>query len=550
MIFSQLTHIAHVQTLRRRLRLVAIHILLIAVFLLLLQAVDCIACLRESTTGQLTILATAVSALSMFFFLFLDFRHPRKAANVAKDIECSEPQFKDALNCTIELEQQPADKLNDVERLLVQRTNRVFDDNEKQILSSQRKRYRHSLPLLLTAILSIILLGEFSPVCQKAFCWLEEKITGVSTGIVIISPQENSFLIHSDIRVQVGVHRGPTAATIHYQTSGGDCETYPMHPIEDSPGESSIVLYDISGPTQYKITTDLLETPWMELTTYPIPTVKSVSMKTSPQAYTGLQPQSFNEFSDVTIVGGDSVQLEVAIENGSAIALKSEDELLSMTPKGNLYTLDFVPQKTTAWDVVITDMHQRLHTVGNFIITVTPDLPPVIEKQEPAEDAKLKPRDSLRFSVNATDDFGLTKFALVYRIIGKEQTSRDLLTKDSHGTRECNASFLWDISAMKLTPGDVIACMLIAVDNRLPKPNVTRSDAFYVSIIPDAEDITADGESSQKEQKIDISDLIAESKRLLRATWDIQSLESPSETMLEETTIALKDLRIEALRRM
>ena len=517
----------------------------------MLQGVDCVAAMRENTVGICVLFAAIASFISLCILLARDIRRPRTARDIANDMETADPTIQDSLNCSVEIEQRSTPEKNDVEKLLLDRTERFFEEHSAELVSPQQRRYRGGLLLTLASVAAIALIGEFTPVGQKASCRLEEWLTGTPTGIVLIAPTERSVIIHSDVRVQVSVKRGPTSATIHTRDANGETLSVPMHPVDNEPGVSSLTLYDLTVPTRFKITTDILETPWFELTTYPEPKFTAITLQTVPQPYTGAEPQHFNEFQDISIIDGDAVQLALNLENGSAVSLKSSDETLSLQPKGtNQFTLDFLPKTTASWEVVVSDIAGHPHTTANFTINVTPDQPPVIERIEPPEDAKLKPRDSLHFAATAADDFGLTEFELQYRVIGQQKQSRDLMDAYDKNTREATADFLWDIASMNLPPGSVIACMLVASDNRRPTPNTTRCDAFYITVVPDPEEISSEGDSTSEDFKIDISDLIAESKRLLRATWDLRSLDNVPQTMLDETLTALKDLRIETLRRM
>ncbi len=550
MILHCLTKIARAQTRRRRLRLAALHLCAVAVFLVLLQAVDCFVTLRETTVGLWILGAVATSFLSLCVFLARDLRRPRTATDIARDMEAANPELQDALNCTLELETRNNLELNNIEKLLTDRTENTFEARSAELVPPQKRRFRGGFLLALLSAVAIVWIGEFTSVGQKAACWLEELLTGRPTGILLLEPTERAVLVHSDVRIQVRVQRGPTEATIHTRSANSELMDVPMHPVADSQGVSTITLYDFTENTRFKITTDLLETPWIELSTYPEPKFSEISLQTVPQAYTGAAPQKFNDFQDMSIIDGDAVQLELTLENGTAVSLKSPEETLPLQAKGMRHRLDFLPKKTAQWDVVVLDAQSHPHTTANFTISVTPDQPPVIERLEPAEDAKLKPRDSLRFSAQASDDFGLTEFTLQYRVVGQSLERRALLDTHSQMQRECAADFLWDIAAMGLEPGNVIACMLVAADNRQPAPNVTRSDAFYITVVPEPDEITAEGDSLSQELKIDIADLIAESKRLLRQTWDISAIDHVPQTLLDETLTALKDLRIEALRRM
>ncbi|NMA46414.1 MAG: hypothetical protein GX945_07625, partial [Lentisphaerae bacterium] len=110
---------------------------------------------------------------------------------------------------------------------------------------------------------------------------------------------------------------------------------------------------------------------------------------------------------------------------------------------------------------------------------------------------------------------------------------------------EWHYSELWDLPAAGLKDGDLLSCHVVVADNRQPDPQTARTEIFFVVVRPEPESIDAEGNESQM-QKGDISDLLAEAKRLLRLTWDaMQQIDAERARSSSELLRDLKQLELD-----
>lgn len=546
-------------------RLVVVHSLGLAAVVCVLALLEACFVLREGTHGILFLSAVAVSSLSLAVWLSLKMPACLRVSRCALAIERANPSLQDSLNCALELERK-TDRNPLEEAVLEQVRERVSRAGNDLVAPLLRTSERWSVPLLMIAVLFVFAgLGTFTRAGVKIGWYIRDVVSGGQSGIVQLNPAPNEpFPETTDVQLTVDITRWERNATVHYEDENGQPVSFPMYASSnqseaDQGSRFTFTFFSVMKAMRYKVTTPSLDTGWRTLDVYPRPECIAVSMKTVPQPYTGLPPQHLDHFGDVSVIAGDALEVSVKMEHCDQVALLAQakeqvretTKALSFKRTGDQFELNIVPETSETWQVAVTDVRGRIQSIAQFALTVVPDLPPVIERRSPMEDTKVKEGDSLRLAASASDDFGLSSFKLQFRVAGRVEQELPLCPGVDFSTkpRDAEHSALWDLPALDVKPGDMISCALVATDNRVPRPNRTRSDVFFITILPNLEEIKADGEMSGEEQKIDISDLVEEAKRLLRMTWDVRGFEDPPKRELEDIAVGIGDLKLEIARR-
>ncbi len=181
-------------------------------------------------------------------------------------------------------------------------------------------------------------------------------------------------------------------------------------------------------------------------------------------AYTGLEPRTVVG-SDGSIVGPAGTELVLktrADRDVEGAALVVNGARVPLTVKERQLQGSLVLQAPGHYHVVFLD--------GTKVVAEGPDLPIQVEVDSPPQPRILSPADglevqgdalkvSVRFEVS--DDYGVSQLALVYRVqSGKEQ--RVALHADEG--RVTRGQYGWDLSGLKLEPGNTVAYWLEAKD--------------------------------------------------------------------------------------
>lgn len=152
-----------------------------------------------------------------------------------------------------------------------------------------------------------------------------------------------------------------------------------------------------------------------------------------------------------------------------------------------------------------------------YPITLIQDRPPQVVWVAPPNDERVTAAEELVIKGRATDDYGISRFELVYAVNGG-----DPVTLPLQGDREARTKWEGHLTMMletlPLQVNDTIACFVRAWDNQpVPQPGV--SDFRFFEIRPSREDYQEDNSPAGKGKSQDMIDLIAYQRNILRETW-------------------------------
>jgi len=176
-----------------------------------------------------------------------------------------------------------------------------------------------------------------------------------------------------------------------------------------------------------------------------------------------------------------------------------------------------------------------------FRIDLAPDLPPEVDLVSPATDTVLDRDGRLALSFRAKDDFGISSFQLVWKVManGKARTEgkrdiRDWLKGASAGI----AQAVWDASSLHLQPEEFLEFQLVAADNdTVNGPKVGRS-AKRIARMPTLQEVAAAAHQQERSAESSLKSALEREKQLER------KLEREKETPREEGPPMLAEYEI------
>ena len=557
--------------------------------------------LRENTVMLIGSLGVVAAVCAPVCHLFWNHRRHGSLKAMALLVEEAHPELMDSFICAYELEGTANQReLRPIENQLLAQVHERLENDPDFVPAVFRRRSRWLLPLGTASALMLYLI-TLLPAYGK-FLWGWRALTGGDAGIVMEIPGAEAAR-HSDYTVKATVQRWEKQAKILFDSSKSPNADYVMNHAAD--GSFSFTFYDVDDDFRFKVTTPSLASRWHRISVYDPPVYEELSLEVEPLPYMQRNARKFNEFCDLELVAGETVKLSLktapevkaSLEwekkrqplsheviaklppNRQNAASEGEERKRGVVTTPSLSDEAIAPRREGGWDESFAiashdnDGWQRLdfspaqsgpclllledqasHSSHySMEITVIPDMPPVVALTEPTKDVTLKPGDSLRIMAQVSDDFGLDECQLLYSVNGGERHSLTLRKAEPTTIeKEWEIVSLWDIPSLKLEVGDLLSCLLVAKDNRQPNHQQAKSDLFFVVIRPDQDSMEMESDQKSEEKKANVSDLIAESKRLMRLSWDIMGMDSSSlrDRMEKELVVGLNELELEVRKRV
>ena len=145
-------------------------------------------------------------------------------------------------------------------------------------------------------------------------------------------------------------------------------------------------------------------------------------------------------------------------------------------------------------------------------MTVTHDLPPEIQIENPAQDSFVCEDFKVEARVVATDDYGL-KTVRIHRALNEHYSAPKSFAYDP-GTTAATEHADFDIKDLGVAPGDVISFFAEAIDT-CPDPHLVRSQTVHLMVI------STEQYNNSLRERSDISDIEGKYSELLNDFHDL-----------------------------
>ncbi|MDA0724272.1 MAG: hypothetical protein O3A82_07915 [Verrucomicrobia bacterium] len=529
--------------LRREARLVAFSrmaVALAAAFVtwpglaLLLDAYDAAFPILESQAVKYVFVALGVTALVFLLLAWRAWAARPNPEQVAIEVEKGNPQLMDLLNCAVDLHDREREEYTFMER-------RVLEKAEQRAETISWERGARPGGRFWSAVVAGLLAGslltawsfERSPL-QKTFDSLLDEpglsVFTTKTGETRAKehPASYEFSRGTDISVFADVtrgHRGKKNAFIEFEENG---KVERLEMLETTTlGRFEYVVPGLAEPFVYRIVTLSIEGNWQKLNPYDPPVLEEARWDIIPPSYSGLVAFEQVGFGHRRVPEGSRIELSLQVaatpphvvahilsEANSSNELARNDE--------GFFELNRVLRKDWSGRLALkdSDFPQRdAVEYEEFVFSVIPDKPPVVEITEPAKDLEVPSDGQLLLEIFAADDYGVAKAEVIVSHGGKKEAVNVF---PDPVEREKTLSHIIDLSELSLAVGDVVSYHAIVTDNKEPEGQQARSEIYFIEILPpEGEEIEGDGGDMAAEQKeIPIRDFINQTKQIIRSTYD------------------------------
>ncbi len=325
-------------------------------------------------------------------------------------------------------------------------------------------------------------------------------------------------------------------ATMNRDGSGSDNATYSYFIPSLAEDTTYYVTFDERGEqssAQYQI--DLFD----------LPQIERIDLAMDYPEYTEIEDITEEDSGDLVVPEGTEVELLVTFNKNIRAAVvefdesysADEDEInllppyedISLVMNGNIGRAKFTVNQDGVYRISATDFSdlQSKNPLDYFIRSIE-DTPPELALKRPGQDQDVMPLEEVVLEIDASDDYGLSKFTLNYSVVGADEVQVDFLSEQN--LREVSGDELIYLEDLDVEPGDFVSYFLTLADNNgLEGPVEVISDIYFLQVIPTDQEFRQSGGGGGggggggEGESADSSALVQIQKDIIAATWKLKN---------------------------
>lgn len=489
--------------------------------LVLLAAVDATLPFRESAAAWLVVAWLPAAVAALIWQLWTAARRLSDAHGVAVALEQAEPDLMDSVICAAEVVDRGEQASPLAAALLRQVERRVGQIDVRQVVRRQAMGAT-ALALLAAAAIAGLVFAGTSALADKARHHLGDTLAGRSSGLTV-TPGDTDVARGDDLVIRAALHRGADRAQIVLESDQGK-QVFDMY--QDREQKRQFQFFSVEGPFQYTIRTPTLTSRTYRVSTFEKPTIEKALLTVNPPAYTGAKRLEFQQLTDVSVPEGGLLEIRVTANVPVSGLLRTESGVETpLRPTGDggrELACDLTVSESFRYRLALTDRQgHTIETQASYGVECVEDLPPVIQVVMPDEGGRAAPEEMVPFAATVIDDYGVMRVSLLYSVGGGDWVG--LVLHDAEGSPTAEVEAVGGVGLDGLVRvGDVVSYYFVAHDNAEPDAHEVRSTLRFLEIRADADTPMADsdgGGGGEREETLQIADLIVEQKRLLRQSF-------------------------------
>ena len=269
------------------------------------------------------------------------------------------------------------------------------------------------------------------------------------------------------------------------------------------------------------------------ISVYDLPRVEQIDVAFDYPDYTGMEDFVEEDGGDLIAPVGTEVEVSVTFNKAVANARlefgpAGEGEAmpdLPLTIDGDVGTASLTIGQDGIYRVQATD-HSALSSLDplDYYIRAIVDRPPELALRRPGRDQDVMPLEEVILEIDASDDYGLTRFDLNYSVVGQDEVVVDFLPDER--VRDVSGEQLIYLEDLEVEPGDFVSYYLTLADNNgLEGPSEIISDIYFLQVIPTDQEFRRGqgGGGGGGGQGGDSSALVTIQKDIIAATWKLKN---------------------------
>jgi hypothetical protein len=444
------------------------------------------------------VLAWVLAGFAVIRYVVLPLLRRVTDAQVARYIEEHEPGLEALLVSAVEQANasEPA-STNLAEAVVRNAVARIRDADEGRRIEAIRLRNAAAISAGLAAVGVLGFLIGPTALRQAGRALIPWQDAAAATPYaVLVEPGNIAVPKGGDLEISARL-RGFATDRVELLLREGDSPEWRRLPMisGDSSGAWGFRLFDLTAKAEYVVEANGVRSGQFTITIADLPAVERLALELRFPSYTGLAVERQDPGGDIAVPRGTGIRFmvtptrpsplgRVVTEAGDTIPLKpgSEGQL-----EGNFRA------SQSGWYRIELQAPSGEFVEGSlrYRIDLLDDVGPTVVFTRPGRDAQATAVEEVFAEARATDDYGIRKLELVYRVNGGEEKTISLYGDGAKRMPEVIAGHTFFLEELGLKPGDVIAYFARATDNGAGPGRTSASDIYFLRIRPFGKDYRA-----------------------------------------------------------
>ena len=307
---------------------------------------------------------------------------------------------------------------------------------------------------------------------------------------IAVKPGDITVARGADLAIEATL-RGFTAEGAALLVRRGGATTWSPVPMTAGAraGVFAARLFDLDSAAQYVIEADGIRSRVHDIRVVDRPTVRTLAVGLRYPAYTGLAPVDVEDGGDVAAPRGTVVRVHATptlpVRGGRLVIEGGAPVPLTIDSTGALVGA-FRIDRPGFYRVELTDTQGNVVPGSlDYVIDVLPDRAPTITVAEPGRDMQATRLEEVFTSIEAEDDYGVSRMELVYSVNGGPEQTVVMHDGGARRTPAVTAGHTFFLEELPLKPGDVVSYFARARDNdAVSGAHTAATDIYFLRIRP------------------------------------------------------------------
>ncbi len=323
----------------------------------------------------------------------------------------------------------------------------------------------------------------------------------------------------------------PKQATLHYRYEGGrwhsvslalEKRNLTLNPAAADTSRTSYVFKELRRDIDFYFSTRRTKTEIFRLEVVDVPYLTHLRARIKSPAYTGLPAREGSD-NDGNVAALTGSQVTLSFESQKPLKeakiIFDDGKTVPAPVTGRKGSAEFAVSRPGRYHVEVTDADGNANVDAiEYEIRPMPDEFPQVEITRPAADLDLTERMFETLGIEAQDDFGFSSLKLKFTITSEQTRERSKeidLSLTGTAKNGLVLAYGWDLSNLRLNPGDVVSYFVEAADNDAvsgPKKSQSKTYRFR---LPSLDEMIAEAAHGTEQNLGAMEEAAREQKQLL-----------------------------------